>query len=149
MFVQWLLALIAFVASIVSGAADESPSPVPTNVVAVTPTPYVQADGIHGYATYYGISYQGLPLGCVGAGLYDTNNPQIAAVGPARYGEWPCGTRLELCGPGGCAIVTRLDSCPGCGPNVIDLSESANRLVCATAAIPYEHTCEVTIRRVQ
>lgn len=95
---------------------------------------------IHGFATHYGESYNGQPLGC-GTGDYRSDNPEIAAVSPARYAEWPCGTRLRVCGPAGCAVVTRHDACPGCGPNVIDLSESANRLVCG---VP-EHTCEVTI----
>lgn len=99
---------------------------------------------LHGHATHYGASYNGQPLGC-GTGVYDSNDPTIAAVSPARYEEWPCGTELLVCGPGGCTIVTRQDACPGCYANLIDLSEAANRLVCATEAFPYEHTCEVAI----
>jgi hypothetical protein len=99
-----------------------------------------------GYATHYGggpawgdaIDYNGLPLGC--GGIYRSEDPTIAAVGPARYAQWPCGTQLEICGPVGCAVVERQDSCPGCGPNVIDLSESAHQLVCGAG------TCEISFK---
>lgn len=94
---------------------------------------------IEGTATHYGRSYQNQPLGC--GGRYDTNDPTIAAVGPARYSQWPCGTRLLVSGPAGSAILERKDSCPGCSPTMIDLSEAANELVCGSPP----HTCRVTI----
>lgn len=110
---------------------------------------------VAGYATYYGASYNGGPLGCGvafavrGTGIYSSDDDSIAASAwnPATGHTYGCGTRLRLTGPGGSHIVTVQDACPGCQPNVIDLSESANRRVCATAAIPYEHTCQVTIER--
>jgi len=126
----------------------DAPPPAPApRPVPVAPAAPAEAQGglISGQATHYGESYNGQPLGCAGAGLYSSDNPNIAAVSPARYQEWPCGTKLRLCGPGGCAVVTRVDSCPGCYANLIDLSESANRLVCATERYPYPHTCAVTI----
>jgi hypothetical protein len=130
------------------GGLDADPAPpAPAATPQPAPVPPVAAQGglISGQATHYGESYNGQPLGCAGAGLYSSNNPNIAAVSPARYQEWPCGTKLRLCGPGGCAVVTRVDSCPGCYANLIDLSESANMLVCATERYPYPHTCSVTI----
>lgn len=98
-------------------------------------------EAIAGHATHYGPSYNGQPMGCPGAGFYSSADPTIAAVGPARYAQWPCGTQLRLCGPAGCATVTRRDACPGCAPNVVDLSEAANSLVCGAPP----HTCDITI----
>jgi hypothetical protein len=99
---------------------------------------------ISGWATHYGVSYQGGVLGC-GTGYYDTDNPDIVAVGPSRYEEWPCGTMLRVCGPAGCATVTRHDACPGCSANVLDLSEAGNKLVCGDPP----HTCRATIQVVE
>ena len=95
---------------------------------------------------YADCSYAGQPLGC-GNGVYDPYDPTIVAVGPSRYAEWPCGTKLRVCaretfpslqgGPflGGyqelvvpgmwCINVARQDSCPGCGHYLLDLSEAA------------------------
>jgi hypothetical protein len=42
-------------------------------------------------------------------------------------------------------VVERQDACPGCGANVLDLSEAGNELVCG---IP-PHTCRVTIEEVE
>ena len=98
---------------------------------------------IRGWATHYGESYQGGVLGC-GTGYYDTGDADILAVGPSRYEEWPCGTKLRVCGPAGCITATRHDACPGCSPNVLDLSEAGNELVCG---IP-PHTCRVTLQLV-
>jgi hypothetical protein len=136
------------------GLTDVPPQPVQPSAPALplpSPAPApVGAGLIHGQATHYGESYNGQPLGC-GPGfgsrdaLYHSDDPVIAAVSPARYREWPCGTRLQLCGPAGCAIVIRVDACPGCYANLIDLSEAANRLVCG---VP-EHTCRVTIEVMQ
>jgi hypothetical protein len=99
---------------------------------------------IRGWATHYGISYQGGVLGC-GTGYYDTMNPDIVAVGPSRYKEWPCGTKLRICGPAGCILATRHDACPGCTGRVLDLSEEGNRRVCGVPA----HTCRATIQVVK
>lgn len=96
---------------------------------------------IHGVATHYGYSFNGLPLGC-GNGLYSSDDPTIVAVSPARYQQWPCGTRLQVCGPADCMVVTRQDSCPGCHANMFDLSEAGSTRVCGGRP----HTCEVTVR---
>ena len=96
-------------------------------------------EAIEGYATHYGRSYQGRTMGC--GGTYDSDNPQILAVGPSRYAEWPCGHRLVISGPAGSLELRRTDSCPGCAPNVVDLSEAGVRIVCGG-----EFTCKVNIR---
>jgi hypothetical protein len=125
-----------------------APIPGSTELLTAEPThedePAPSTPIIRGWATHYGESYQGGVLGC-GTGYYDTDNPDIVAVGPSRYAEWPCGTQLRVCGPAGCTIVTRHDSCPGCSPNVLDLSEAGNKLVCGDP--PY--TCEATIQLIE
>lgn len=126
-------------------ASDDAPTATATPPPTSTPVATDGAGAIYGYATAYGVSYQGQPLGCSGAGVYDTANPAIAAVGPAHYAEWPCGTELRICGDGGCAVVTRVDSCPGCSYNVVDLSEAANELVCGAPA----HTCRARIEELR
>ena len=89
--------------------------------------------------------------------LYHSADPTIAAIGPARYAEWPCGTQLRVCSRVGdigqayadlgmvpslrCLIVIRQDSCPGCGPNAIDLSEAGLAAIC-----PGDDWCPVTIQ---
>src|SRR3989344_4157679 len=82
-------------------------------------------------ATHYGESYNGQPLGC-GTGEYSSDNPEILAVSPSRYQEWPCGTRLRITNPANSAIleVVRHDACPGCGHNTIDLSEKGLDILC-------------------
>lgn len=123
------------------------PSPVPTLAPTLhAPSAPAAASGlgwIPGSVTHYGESFQGLPLAC--GGTYDTSNVEIAAVAfPSRNAEWPCGTRLEVEGPEGTITVTRLDSCPGCGHNQLDLSEAGIRTVCGDLG-----RCEVKIRRVE
>lgn len=98
------------------------------------------AQEIDGYATHYGESYEGAPLGC--GGTYHSADPTIVAVGPAQYGLMPCGTQLSVSGPAGSIAVTRLDSCPGCSATTFDLSEAGSEAVCGVPA----HTCEVTVR---
>lgn len=98
---------------------------------------------INGRVTHYGTSYNGRPLGC-GTGMYDSRDPSIAAVSPVRYGEWPCGQLLRVCGAA-CLVVTRQDACPGCGGNHIDLSEAAIDAVCGA---PESSTCSVTIEAI-
>lgn len=83
-------------------------------------------------ATHYGTSYNGSPLGCPGYGTYSSSDPSIAAVGPPYYSQWPCGTVLELEGPAGTLVVIRQDSCPGCGSELIDLSEAGILQVCGS-----------------
>ena len=129
--------------------APAGAAPVETVVKPAAPAPteapverwtVTSAGAIQGQATHYGASYAGRPMGC--GGIYDPANQTIVAVGPARYSEWPCGAALQVCGAGGCIVVTRQDACPGCHANVIDLSESGNSLVCGGAP----HTCRVTIQ---
>jgi hypothetical protein len=97
--------------------------------------------------THYGESYNGQTLGC-GTGLYSSDNPTIVAVSPAREGEMPCGTQLQICGAGGCIIALRQDSCPGCSASLFDLSESAFAAVCGapsgvcSATVGVVHTCD-------
>jgi hypothetical protein len=75
--------------------------------------------------------------------VYDPQDPTIAAVAwPSRDAEWPCGTSLEICGAAGCIQAIRVDACPGCGYNQVDLSERGIELVCG----PDIGTCSVTIR---
>jgi expansin (peptidoglycan-binding protein) len=125
-----------------------SPSPNSAELLAAEPTrelePAPSTPIIRGWATHYGESYQGGVLGC-GTGYYDTEDPEIVAVGPSRYEEWPCGTKLRVCGPGGCLTVTRHDACPGCSSNVLDLSEAGNRLVCGDPP----HTCRATVQAIE
>jgi len=97
---------------------------------------------LRGWATHYGESFAGQPLGC-GYGPYDPWDPSIIAVGPSRYRDWPCGAFLEVCGPAGCILGIRQDSCPGCVSNVVDLSEAGSQIVCGAPP----HTCRVTIQR--
>ena len=54
---------------------------------------------------------------------------------------------LALCGTllAGCVVVERQDACPGCGPNVLDLSEAGNELICGAPP----HTCRVTMQKVE
>jgi len=81
-------------------------------------------------------------MGCPGAGLYDSADPTIVAVGPSRYADWPCGTALSICGPTGCLTAIRQDACPGCGPFLVDGSESLFRAVCGAGA---SGSCEISI----
>lgn len=125
-------------------------SPLPGKAELLTAEPVHElnpppsAPIVRGWATHYGESYHGGVLGC-GSGFYDTENADIVAVGPSRYAEWPCGTKLRVCGPAGCATVTRHDACPGCGPTVLDLSEAGNRLVCGDPP----HTCRATVQVIE
>lgn len=98
-------------------------------------------DEIQGYATHYGESYEGQPLGC-GTGVYRSVDAGIVAVGPAQYAAWPCGTVLRVCGAAGCVEAIRQDACPGCSPNQLDLSEAGIAAVCGGAEVG---RCEVTI----
>ncbi len=119
------------------GVADlREPEPKPLEVPA--------SPLISGWATHYGVSYQDGCSVMVPATTRPTN-PDIVAVGPSRYEEWPCGTKLRVCGPAGCLTATRHDACPGCSAKVLDLSEGGKELVCG---IP-PHTCRVTIQVIE
>ena len=123
-----------------------TPAPKPTRTPEPQPTsqpaPAVAALGalISGHATSYGASYNGQAMGC--GGVYSSNDITIMAVSPERYREWPCGTRVQVCGPAGCIVVTRQDACPGCYANLVDLSEAGNAAVCGSPP----HTCRVTLQ---
>lgn len=105
-----------------------------------------QAQEMTGIATHYGASYDDgrHGLGCVGMGVYVGSDPTIAGV---QYPEhdllFPCGSQIEVSGPGGTIIVTRRDSCPGCRAQgkLIDLSEAGIAAVC----YPGASTCEVIV----
>jgi hypothetical protein len=79
--------------------------------------------------THYGPSFNGQKLGCSDS-RYASVNGGIIAVGPERSTEWPCGTVLRVCGPGGCMVGERQDGCPGCDAYHIDVSEEGLYLVC-------------------
>ena len=116
-----------------------TPTSTPTSTPTATSTPL--PGSLNGTVTHYGVEFQGLPLGC--GGFYDTDDASIIAVGPDHYDDWPCGTPLEVCGPAGCIEGERQDSCPGCAPNQLDLSEAGIAIVCGAG----ESICEVTIRQ--
>ena len=117
-----------------------------TVLEAKPPTPAPPAssrvEGNRFRITNYGESYNGSPLGCPGAGLYDSNSPGILAVGPANYSRWPCGTRLRLCSRNGCVDVVRNDSCPGCPADWLDTSEITYGWLCWPQT---SGPCEVTV----
>jgi hypothetical protein len=94
------------------------------------------------WITHYGERFNDRTLGCFGYGSYSSEDPSIVAVNPVLYGELPCGTLLELCGPGGCLIAARKDSCPGCRPDGFDLSEAAFAGVCGDA----DGVCTASVR---
>ena len=111
----------------------------------------VLSGAVDGFATHYGAHYEGSPLGCTGQ-PYRSADPTIAASAwrPDGSRAYECGDVLEVCGPGGCAVVTVVDACPGCwwdretGASTIDLSEAGSALACGTPS-----SCAVTIRRVR
>lgn len=101
-------------------------------------TPLGTIDGA--YVTHYGKSFNGQSLGC-DASPYSSDDASIVAVGPSRDSEWPCGTILRICGPGGCLVAEREDGCPGCGPYHVDLSEQGLYLVCG----PGSGVCQASV----
>jgi len=130
----------------------ETPTPIPTatNTPAPSPTPTrtprpgntATPSPDQFSVTRYADSLEGNSLGCTQYGTYDPDNPLIVAVGPARHFEWPCGTLLQVCGPAGCLIALRADSCPGCGPNHIDMSRAGVIAVCGNP-----NGCTVIVQR--
>jgi len=115
-------------------AAEPTATIEPTSIPEITATPTLYECCL--LATRYGESYNGRPFGCfdlvrgIPVGVYSSDEPSILAVSPPRYTEWPCGTELELCSQLACLNVVRVDSCPGCGANHVDLSESGIAHLC-------------------
>lgn len=128
-----------------------APTLVPTlepTWIPPTPTPFLPTripsvpfgDPTYaGHITHYGESYNGQTMGC--GGTYWSTEPNIVAVGPMHYAEWPCGTQFEITGPGGTLVAMRTDSCPGCGFHHFDLSEIGSYMVCG-----YVGNCEITFQ---
>lgn len=107
------------------------PSPVKDDAPVASPEPADAPEGFWGEVTHYGESFNGLAMGCDGAGRYYSWDVGVAAVPwPSRDSEWPCGTRFVVSGPTGSIHVVRTDSCPGCGSNHLDLSEAGMLAVC-------------------
>lgn len=73
-------------------------------------------------------NYNGQTMGC--GGIYDSNNPAIVAVPYALNAAMPCGTPLRITSPYGSLMAFRTDTCPACGSNHIDLSESGLYILC-------------------
>jgi LysM repeat protein len=94
-----------------------------------------------GRATPYADSLAGNSLGCMGAGKYDPSDTSVVAVGPALYNQFPCGTRLEVCGPSACLNAVRKDYCPGCPGNDIDLSRAGFEMLCGAV-----NNCAIRIK---
>jgi hypothetical protein len=101
-------------------------------------TPIGAIDGA--WVTHYGESFNGQALGC-SANPYASDDASIVAVGPSLGAQWPCGTVLQICGPGGCIMAEREDGCPGCGDYHIDLSEEGLLLVCG----PGSGVCQASV----
>ena len=99
------------------------------------------AGTLSGSATAYADSFSGKMMGCMGAGPYSATDVSIIAVGPAMHAQFPCGTKIEVCGPKGCLSGVRKDSCPGCLANHVDLSRAGLTAVCGP------NTCDVRLRR--
>ena len=112
------------------------PEPTATPQATATPLPTPIHYECCLKATRYGENYNGQPFGCydlvrgVPVGVYSSDDPTILAAPPARYGEWPCGTEIEICSNVTCLTVWRVDSCPGCVRDHIDLSESGIETLC-------------------
>lgn len=113
-------------------------------MVYATPSQAASEEGVQLKVTHYGASYNGSVLGCSGAGYYSSVDDSIAAVGYPYSNEWPCGTALELANPvtQQTLVVIRKDTCPGCGANLIDLSEAGITAICGGLG-----GCTVTVRR--
>lgn len=108
-----------------------APPPVKEDAPVASPEPADAPEGFWGEVTHYGESFNGLVMGCAGAGRYYSWDVGIAAAPwPVRDSEWPCGTRFLVTGPVGSVAVVRTDSCPGCHSNQLDLSEAGMLAVC-------------------
>jgi len=94
--------------------------------------------------TRYGERFNGRKMGCSKLGYYYSDDPTIVAVGYDRHAEMPCGTMLEVCGPTGCHLMMRKDTCGGCSAYMFDLSEAGNALVCGESY----GLCNATVTKV-
>ena len=131
------LVVVALVADYCGGdpSGGSEPPPFRTPAVATqtwpateTPaaTPTVAASRRY-YVTYYGLEFEGGPLGCGSDvyGYYDPDDPTTAASGD---GGPVCGSHLTLCSDAQgtlCQVVVIKDTCGGCGPDHLDLSRAA------------------------
>jgi hypothetical protein len=119
--------------------ADGFAVPIPTakpNSISGTVGPLLHSTGTligQGTASYYARSFEGGRTAC--GGVFRHSDPSVAAVSVSRSAVWPCGTRLTLSGPAGVLMVVRSDSCGGCGPNDVDLSEAGFVRVCGSLAV--------------
>ena len=117
-------------------------TPTPTRTPADDPDEEVDADGpVAANATRYADSLEGNSMACGGA--FDQDNQFVVAVSLAYDQAWKCGTQLEICGPGGCIVGVRTDTCPGCPGADIDMSRAGIDAVCGN-----QTGCAVTIRKV-
>lgn len=112
---------------------------------AATPTPVATPEPPSEtfIATRYGESYDGQATGC--GGVYRSSDPSIlAAPWPVRDREWRCGQRLRITNPdnGRWLNVVRVDSCPGCGRNHVDLSEAGLAHLCGLEYTPGSPPCD-------
>lgn len=137
-----------------------TPTATPLPLPPVLPTAEVVAAECCFIATRYGVQYEGQPLGCPGgfipAGrpdlLYHSDDAAIMAAPPSREGDMPCGIVFRITNPrnGAQLVVYRVDSCPGCGHNHVDLSEAGMSVLCGVA---YPETCDrldgLTIERLR
>lgn len=106
---------------------------------------YVAAgESIPSSLTRYGERFNGRKMGCSKLGYYSSDDPTIVAVGYDRHAEMPCGTLLEVCGPTGCHLMMRKDTCGGCSAYMFDLSEAGNALVCGESY----GLCNATVTKV-
>jgi hypothetical protein len=111
--------------------------------------PAAHLEPMPAWITHYGERFNDRLLGCYNYGHYSSADPTIVAVNPTLYETLPCGTLLEICGPGGCMVAARKDSCPECRPDGFDLSEAGFKAVCGdadgvcTASVKVLTVCQV------
>ncbi len=122
-------------------------APTATATPMPTATPSRERDArqdpegeVEGYATRYADSLEGGSMACGGA--FDQDNEFVIAVGYEYDKAWPCGTQLEVCGPAGCTLGVRTDTCPGCPGGDIDMSRAGLDAVCGN-----QTGCAVVIRK--
>jgi hypothetical protein len=106
---------------------------LPENLLTVSHEPDVKI-------THYGTRFNGGQLGCWG-GPYTSEDISIIAVAPSRNKQWRCGMLMNVCGPGGCIVGVRQDTCPGCETNHLDLSEEGLDAVCG----PDKGVCRASV----